>query len=374
MTVMKPIPKSAAVVVIGGGIVGASALYHLAQMGCTDVVLLEQETLASGSTGKASGGIRTQFSDLLNAQIGMECLRRYARFSDEFDMDIDFRRCGYLFLLTRDEEVVDFDRDLLRQAEAGCATVRLDRSQTAALVPNIETRDVIASNWGPEDAVATPEAAVQGYATAARRLGARVVQGCTVRSILVDKGHVTGVETSHGRITAPAIVLAAGFWSHDLAATAGIEIPVSPQVRHVFFTEPCESLAAKLPVTIDYATGIYFKAEGTSILFGGPGSALEDLAPAALHRMPGLGDVGIRGGWSGAYDMSPDGNAIVGKASEITGFVYATGFSGHGFMQGPVIGEHLASLALGLPTHFDLTSLSAERFAAGELRKELHVI
>ena len=370
----KVLPRSAPVVVVGGGIVGASTLWHLAAAGCTDAVLLERETLGSGSTSKAAGGIRAQFSDPLNTAIGLAGLERYARFEADFGADIGFRRCGYLYLLTREEDVAVFDADLDRQAGLGLGTRRIGADDVGELLPGVRTDDVLAANWRPADGAAAPEAAVQAYAVAAAELGARIVQSCPVTAILTRDGAVVAVDTAAGRIATDTVVLTAGVWSRELAAGVGIELPVRGVLKHVFFTDAGDRLPPEIPVTTDYAERFYFHREGAGLLMGGLAATIEDLAPVAVHRIPALEHVGIRGGWHGDYEMSPDANAMVGRAEAPGGLLYATGFSGHGFMQAPVIGEHLAELALGLEPSFDLTPFGIERFAEGRERTELHVV
>ena len=368
------LPATAEVVVVGGGVMGASALYHLARAGCSAAVLIERETLGAGSTSKAAGGIRAQFSDELNIRIALECIRRYERFAEEPGGEIGFKQWGYLFLLTREEEVASFRRSLALQQELGVPSRLLAPDEAAALVPGLRTDDLLAATFCPLDGYATPEAAVQGYASAAARLGATVVQGCAVQRISVQSGRVVAVETEQGRIATSRVVLTAGVWSRELAATAGVDLPVRPEKRHVFFTEPGDPLPRELPLTIDFRTGFYFHREGRGLLFGGREQTLEELAPIAAHRLPLLAELEVRGGWWGYYEMSPDSNAIVGETADPEGLVYATGFSGHGFQQAPVMGEHVACLALGLPTPFDLGPFSLGRFAAGETRTELNVV
>ena len=368
------LPQSAEVVVVGGGVMGASALYHLAKAGCNDALLLERETLAAGSTSKAAGGIRAQFSDELNIRVSLECIRRFERFAAEPGGDIDFKQWGYLFLLQTESEVESFRRSLALQNDLGVPSRLLTPEEAAGIVPAIRTDDLLAATFCPIDGYATPEAAVQGYATAAAGLGAKIVQRCAVKRIVVEAGRVTAVETELGGVAASRVILTAGVWSRELAATARVDIPVHPEKRHVFFTEPGDRLPRELPLTIDFATGFYFHREGSGLLFGGREATLEELAPAAAHRLPALEELEVRGGWWGYYEMSPDHNAIVGQTADPQGLVYATGFSGHGFQQGPVIGEHVADLALGRPTMFDLSPFALERFAAGTVRAELNVV
>lgn len=353
---------------------GASALYHLAQAGCTDAVLVERETLAAGSTGKAAGGLRAQFSDSLNARIGLLGIERYGRFAEQFGVDIGFQQCGYLFLLTREEHVPQFDADLERLNEIGAQVQRLDREDVSALVPGVRADDVVAANWRAEDAKAAPEAAVQAYAQAATALGASLVQSCAAHAIEVADRQVVSVDTARGRIVTDTVILAAGVWSRKLAAGVDLELPVSPLVRHIYFTDAGDTLPRQLPITIDYAERFYVHREGPGLMLGGRQATIDELAPIVVNRIPQLAEIGIRGGWFGSYDMSPDANAIVGRAREPGGLVYGTGFSGHGFMQGPVVGEHLAQLALGEEPTLDLTAFSADRFATGEARTERHVV
>jgi sarcosine oxidase subunit beta len=212
---------------------------------------------------------------------------------------------------------------------------------------------------------------VQGYAAAS---GAAIVQGCSVRRVVVAGGRVCGVETDRGTVATERVICAAGVWSRKLAATCGVELPVEPERRFVFITEPGDLLPHELPLTIDFATGFYFHREGDALLFGGREQSLEAIAPQAVRRLPLLEDIAVRTSWSGLYEMSPDHNAIVGVTADPAGFLYATGFSGHGFQQAPVVGEHLAQLALGLPLSFDLAPFSLERFSRGATRAETNVV
>jgi sarcosine oxidase subunit beta len=360
-------------VVIGGGVIGASTLYHLARAGCRDAVLLERHTLGSGSTSAAAGGFRAQFSDELNIRIGLESIARFARFADEFGVDIGFRQVGYLFLL-RAEELPAFRESLALQRSLGVPTHWLSVSDALKHVPGTSPDGLAAATFCPIDGLATPESVVQGYVGAARGLGARVRQGCAAHAILVEDGRVTAVRTADGDIATRTVVLAAGVWSADLGRTAGVDIPVTPERRYVYYTDSAGPLPARTPLTIDFATGFYFHREGPGLILGGPWATAEDLAPFALERLPIVADLGVASAWSGLYEMSPDHNAIVGACAEPAGLLYATGFSGHGFQQAPVVGEYVADLALGRPSTVDLSALSLRRFASGRERPEANVV
>ncbi len=352
---------------------GASALYHLARAGCADTLLIERATLGAGSTSKAAGGIRAQFSDELNIRIAVENIRRFERFGAEVGADIDFKQWGYLFLLLP-EDVEAFATAVELQRSLGVPSELLTAEAALEIIPHLDLSAIAAATFCPTDGYATPEAVAQGYAAAAVGMGARIVQGTEAVAVDVDGGRVAAVQTSTGRVATPTVICTAGVWSPQLAATVGLHLPVSSQRRHVWLTTRPDPLRHRLPLTIDFATGFYFQREGNRILFGGKHQSIEELAPAATSRLPALEDLPIRYGWWGFYAMSPDHNAIVGRARSPAGFLYATGFSGHGFQQSPVVGEYLADLALHRPPVFDLSPLSVERFATEELKPEGHVV
>jgi len=361
------LPPSAGAVVVGGGVMGAAALYYLGELGCERPVLVERDTLGSGSTGRCAGGVRTMFSDELNVRIGLESIRRLEVFSDELGQELDLRLSGYLFLLADETDADRFEGDLPLQAELGIGSRMLSPEETRTIVPGLEVDDLCAAVFNPRAGTVTPDLVVQGYARAAADRGARVVQSCAATRIVVDDGRVTAVETERGTIVTDRVVLAAGVWSRELARTAGFDLPLERMQRWMFFTDGVPQLPAELPLTIDFSTGFYFHREGDGLAMGGREQTLEEFAPVAAARLPLLEDVGIRSSWWGYYEVSPDHNALIGSES---GVHYATGFSGHGFQQGPVVGEHLARLALDLEPTFDLTCFDTARFAAGRRQVE----
>jgi glycine/D-amino acid oxidase-like deaminating enzyme len=365
--------RSADVVVIGGGVVGVSALYHLAHAGCRDAVLVERDELGAGSTAAAAGGFRAQFSDELNVRIAVACIDRFRRFSDEFGVDIGLRQVGYLFLL-RTAEVPAFRDSVRLQRSLGVPAELISLDEALTHVPGLDTTGLAAASFCPIDGLATPYSVVQGYAGAARRLGARILRHHAVRDIMVRDGRVTGVRTEHGDIATPRVVLAAGVWSAQLAGTAGVDLPVTGQRRYVYYFAGTAGLPDRTPLTIDFSSGFYFHRDGAGLVAGGPWPSAEDLAGPALRRVPGLAEVGVARSWSGLYEMSPDHNAIVGACDEPEGLCYATGFSGHGFQQAPVVGQYVADLALGRPPALDLSPFSLRRFADDRLRPEANVV
>ncbi len=383
---MSPLPPRADVVVIGGGVIGTSVAFHLAEAG-VGVCLLERDELASGSTSRAAGGFRAQFSDPLNIAIGLRSIEAFARFGERPGREIDLRQVGYLFLLDRDEDVAAFEESVALQNELGVPSRFVTLEEVRAICPLAGLEGVLAATFGPLDGHASPEAVVQGYAAGARAHGATVLTHSAVTGIDLAGDEIRRVRTAHGTLETGTVVCAAGVWSSELARMVGLELPVEPVFREVGFTGPDESLPDRIPMTIDFSTGFYFHREGPGLLFGmadrdqPPGfdapsdpAWLERVLVVAERRLPSLVDMGIAGGWKGYYEVTPDHNALVGEAPEISRFLYATGFSGHGFLQGPSVGEIVRDLVLGHTPFVDVSPLSVERFARHEPRPERNVV
>jgi sarcosine oxidase, subunit beta len=332
-----------------------------------DVVLLERDALASGSTSKSAGGIRTQFADELNIRIALRSLPEFEAMGDA----VSFRQHGYLFLLDNDADVATFRAGLELQHALGVDSRELTPAEAQEFVPQLEVDDLVAATYCPRDGTATPEAVVQHYASAS---GATIKQSCAATGIVVEHGRIVGVETAAGRIATDTVVCCAGVWSREVGAFAGVELPVEGEARSMWFTPQDGGLPERLPLTIDFSTGFYVHREGPGLAFGGRERALEDVAEAAARRLPVLADLPVQSSWWGWYDVSPDWNALVGEAPHVSRFLYATGFSGHGFQQAPAVGEHLAELVVGREPTLDLSAFSAERFAAGAERPETFVV
>ncbi len=388
------LPERADVVVVGGGVMGASTAFHLAEAG-VGVVLLERASLAGGSTSKAAGGVRAQFSDPLNIALGARGLEAFARFGERPGQEIDLHRNGYLFLLTRPDDVAGYEAAVGLQNDLGVPSSMLTPAEAAALVPGLRTDDVLAAAYHAGDGYCSPESVVLGYAGGARRHGAAVLTRVEVLGLDAAGSGAVAVRTSRGTVTADAVVCAAGAWSGEVGAMAGVDLPVTPLRRQILVTEPLPAalggaLPASMPMTIDAASTFYLHREGPGVLLGmswpgeRPGFRLDvddawlpDLTAAIERRAPGLLDVGIATAWAGLYEVTPDHNALLGEAaSPACGgrFLYATGFSGHGFLQGPAVGEVLRDLYLGRAPFVDVTPLSADRFVRGETRPERAIV
>lgn len=385
------LPAAADVVIIGGGVIGLSAAYHLAAAGVADVVVLEQGDLGGGSTSKAAGGVRTAFSDEVNVRLAQRSLAAFERFGAEHDQGIDLHRSGYLFLLSDADQVADFAAASRLQRSFGIDSQMIDVAEACELSPLASQDGLTGAMWSPDDGHCSPESVVLGYAGSARRRGVRIVTGCAVTGIDVQAGAVTAVSTTGGLISTRTVVCCAGAWSRQVGAWAGVHLPVDALRRHVAITSPMPELDPATPFTIDFATSLYFHREGPGLLIGVPDADdvwgvdtardtgrdpawLEHLAGLMQQRMVGVDDLGLRIAWAGLYEVTPDHNALIGRAAEVEGFVYATGFSGHGFLMGPAVGEVVRDLVLGEPPVVDVVELSATRFEAGSGRAERHIV
>jgi len=383
------LPKSADVVIVGGGVMGASTAYHLARKGSRNVVLLERNSLfGQEATGKCAGGIRYQFATEINIRLSLLSLPMLDRFEEELGQAIDLRTCGYLFLLTREEDVKAFQANVALQHRLGVMTEWLTADEVRRRLPLMRLDDLLAATWYPRDGLADPNGVVQGYVAGARRLGAKFLSDVEVIGIQMDKGQVRGVRTKLGDIATPVVVNAAGPWAAQIGVMAGIEIPVVPVRRQVAVTTPIRDLPSDFPFVIDFARNLYFHREGPAILTGM--SNLNELPSfdqrvdpewelihfdAAMARMPLLENVGISTRWAGLYEVSPDAHPILGKAEEAERFYCITGFSGHGFMHAPGCGLLLAEEILDGKAHtVDISSLDLHRFREGRQIVEYNVV
>jgi glycine/D-amino acid oxidase-like deaminating enzyme len=352
------------VVIVGGGAMGTSVAWHLRRLGITDVVLLERDSLAAGSTSRSAGGIRTQFSDELNVRIALRSLEEFERMEG-----IELRQYGYLFLLDRVEDVALFQAALALQHRLGVPSRELSVDEALAIVPQLDPEGLLAATYCELDGYASPESVVQWYAQ-----GMDVRQGCAVTGIRVEHGRIAGVESTKGDIACGTVVCCAGAWSGEVAALAGFDLPVEGERRWMWFCPEDGGLPERLPLTIDFSTSFYFHREGPGLVFGGKEQSLEEVAEHAARRLPVLIDLPVQSSWWGYYEMSPDHNALVGRAQEPEGFLYATGFSGHGFQQSPAVGEYVAEVVAGHEPTLDLSVFDAARFARGLARPESVVI
>ena len=389
------LPGHARVVVIGGGVMGTSIAFHLAEAGVRDVVLLEQGTLGCGSSAKPLGGVRATFSDPGNVLLGQRSLETYERFAERFSTDIGLRQVGYLFLCRSDVEVASVEASTALQQSLGASGRMITPAEAVRLNPLVDGSVLTGASFSWRDGYAEPAKVVAAYATAFSALGGRLVERTTVTDIETAGGAVTAVETDRGTIRTDAVVVAAGAWSAQLGAMAGAPLPVVPVRRQIGFTptsaNPGGAPFPTVPFTLDLSTTLYFHNYAGGMLLGisnadepeGFGREFDDawvpaFDAAAQVVAPSLVGRPLEGGWAGLYENTPDHNAIIGVSRDLDGFFYATGFSGHGFLQAPAVGEVVRDLYRGAEPFLDVTPFDVARFApdpAGHaLLAEVHII
>ena len=381
--------RTADVVVIGGGVMGASTAYHLALKGCRNVVLLERESFfGMQATGRCAGGIRYQFGTEINVRLSLLSLPMLDRFEEELGQPVDLRYCGYLFLLTDEKDVEVFRQNVEMQHRLGVQTEWLEPAQIGEMAPLLNLEGVLAGTFHARDGLADPNGVTQGYVSGARRLGARLLTDVEVTGIHVEGGRVRGVATTHGEVATPVVVNAAGPWAGVVGGMAGVDIPIVPVRRQIVVTAPLPAIPPDFPFTIDFAQSLYFHREGPGILTGmsNPNQPVSfdqsvdqewELAhlEAAMQRLPILEQAGLASRWAGLYEVSPDAHPILGHISQVEGFYCIGGFSGHGFQHGPACGLLLAEEILDGKAHtLDITSLDLDRFKEGREIIEYNVV
>ena len=382
------IPTSTDIVIIGGGVMGASIAYHLASRGTEKLVLLEKESLfGQGSTGRCAGGVRYQFGTEVNIKLSLASLPMLERFKEEIGQEIDYRKCGYLFLLSNENDLKVFQHNVEMQRKLGVQTEWLDGNEIRKRLPMMKLDDVIAGTFHQKDGLVDPNSVVMGYISASQKMGVKAITDADVTGIRTSGDKVEGVETSQGFIKTRMVVNAAGAWAGQIGQMAGVHIPIQPIRRQMFTTSPMTEIPQDFPFVIDFSKLLYFHREGEGFLIGmsnpseKPGFDISvdqnwEMAnlEAAIERMPLLENASRASHWAGLYEVTPDAHPIFGKTN-VDGFLVCAGFSGHGFMHGPVAGKLMSEFILdGVFSTVDVSMLDLLRFDEGRLIKEYNVV
>jgi sarcosine oxidase, subunit beta len=384
--------KKTEIVIIGGGVVGASIAFHLTEKGAKDVLILEREPAqGSGSTGKATGGVRAQFETEINIKMSLYSLEFFK--NREFDCEYDPR--GYLFFATSKKGADYLQKNVEKQKSLGVKDVEIvDRKTIAEICPILNCEDITAGSFGKHDGFINPLAVMNGFTKKALENGAKIEFDAEVFSIKTDGGKVKSIETNKGEIECEKVVLATGAWAKQLAKTAGIALPVEPQKRQIVWAESKNNLPENLPMVIDIETGFHFRPARdfvnpretkNEILFAYPDASeansfdtnfdfsfIEKVYDRAKHRSKFLYETKpvLEKCRAGLYENTPDHHAILGGCS-VEGLYFANGFSGHGVMHSPATGRALSEIILDDEAKFlDVSCLSFERFATGKLLHE----
>lgn len=373
--------ESADVLIIGGGIIGLSIAYHLARRGGLRIVVAERAArVGTGSTAKATGGIRHQFSSEVNIRLTQLSLPAFQRFEEEMGEPVDLVQHGYLFVTARPGAVEAMRAGLRLQQSLGVPSRWVAPEETQALFPGLRSDDLAGGTFCPIDGSASPYGAVQGYLRRCLDLGVQVHTGEEVIGVEVRGNAVQGVRAPGRVYAAPAVVNTAGPHAREVAAMVGVDLPVHPYRRQVFVMSPLPGLPRGLPLTVDIDTGWYVHQDRAgALLVGGtdkdsrPGleeivdwDGFDAVARAALHRVPPMRHARVARAYAGIRSLTPDFHAILGAVPGLRGFYCANGFSGHGFMHAPAVGLLMAEEILdGGATTLDLAPLAITRFAGG---------
>ncbi len=340
----------ARIVVAGSGAIGASVAYHLALAGADDVVVAERGELCGGSTSRAMGGVRQQFSTAAEVVLARESIEFLAALGPRF-----FQQVGYLFVATTEDGLAGLDERRELQNALGVPVERVD----ASVVAGLTTRDILGATCCWLDGVADPPAVARELLRRASELGVEIREQCAAEEVDRD-----------------VLVIACGPWSPELAATVGVDLPIRPLCRQILETSPLAALPEDLPMVIEVETGFHFRRRGDRLLLamGDPSprwtfdtTVDESLVPDRLERLarryPPAAGATIEHSWAGLYDMTPDAHPIVGRIAD--GVFAACGFSGHGFMQSPAVGRALAEQIIAGTSSLDLSPYALERFEHG---------
>jgi sarcosine oxidase subunit beta len=384
--------ETADVVIIGGGVVGSSIAYHLAEQGCTNVLIVEREEKQGlGSTSKSMGGVRAQFATPVNIRMSLYSIDVFSRFEELTGQTADYRAHGYLFAATKESHLKYLRENQEKQRALGLTnTEMISPEDIVKMIPQVRADDLIGGSYCPTDGFVDPYSVMSGFAKGARDRGARLWLNAQVTDIDIAKGEITGVRTTKGDVSASTVVNAAGPWASIIAEMAGQQLPVVPLRRQIVKTQRCDFLPMKFPMFIDMSSGFHFRREGEAILMAwldedeiyGFKTAftpefIEKVLLHAVNRVPQFADLPVnpRQCWAGMYEMTPDHHAIIGPSPDVKGLYYANGFSGHGVMHSPATGRILSDLILhGRCEVIDATPLRFARFAEGELLEETAVL
>ena len=380
--------KTYDVIIIGGGIHGASLAFHLTKRGVKPVVL-EKNVLASAATGRSSGLVRMHYDLELDSRLAWESFQYYHNWDEMVGGDCGFTRTGFLQFISPGYEE-QLKANVAMQQRIGIPTFLVNADDVRRLAPHFNADDVTLAAYEPESGYADPPAAASGLMNAARQRGAELEQGCEVTAILTSGGRVSGVETTTGAYAAPVVVNAAGAWAAEVARMVGLDIPVDTWRHDTMFIKRPSGLCPSHPTAIDNANSMYFRPETGGLTLVG----LEDNNPIGedptgytdrsqpgfveraieriCRRIPIMEQASLHSSHGGYDGITPDQHPILGQDGP-EGFYLQCGFSGTGFKIAPAVGACMAELILdGAPQTADITPFTPKRFREGKLVKGEH--
>ena len=376
--------KTTEAVVIGGGVMGTSILYNLASRGVKAPVLLERDTLGSGSTGRSSGIIRMHYSTEVCTRLSWESYHIFMNFDEIVGGDVSFVKTGFMLFVPEDA-VGGIEHNVAIQQAVGVDARIVSRQEAQELAPGFELGDNEAFGWEPESGHADPSGTAMAYAARSRDLGADVVLESPATGVEVENGRVAAVTTANERYETPIAVVATGPWSAGFLPKLGLDLPLEATRHEVFYIRRPMDRLPSMPGGADMANLTYFRPEGADLTLVGNGNVetevdpdtynprpsmdyVQDIWMRVAKRIPDLAEGEFYTGYAGLYTSTPDLHPIVDRVDGIDGLYVCTGFSGHGFKLSPTVGICMAELILdGAARTVDITPLRISRFAEGDL-------
>jgi len=380
--------EKADAVVIGGGIIGMAAAFYLARAQYGKIVLLERDSLTgTGSTSKAAGGIRAQFSNRVNIKMSMLSEKLFCQFKEDTGQEALFDQVGYMFLLSRPEDVESFYLSVELQRSLGLKVDILKADDIARLAPHVRLDDIHSATFCADDGLADPHEFLSGYEKAARNLGVEIELETEVTGLTRTGDRITEVITNRGNIACGMVVNATGAFGSQIGQMIGVDLPVQPIRRQCVTTGELDFVRPDFPMVVDVASGLYFHKESKGLLLGWadpdvkPSTDIsidpdytDNILERALDRIPQLETAEVANQWAGLYEVTPDHRAIIGYEPKVEGLFHVLGFSGHGLMQAPAAGLICSQILTDQKPEIDISDLSPARFSKGKIQKETNVI
>lgn len=381
--------RIADVVIIGAGISGCSIAYHLAEKGVKNVVVIDKGYIAGGSTGRCGAGVRMQWGTEMNCRLAKQSIEFYENANEilEYDRDVSFYQGGYLLLASTDKEMEQFEENVELQNSLDIPSRMVSKEEAKEIVPHLNTDDIKGAAFCQKDGFLDPFLTTDAFYKAAKKMGVEFMTYTEVTGIKKEGNKVTEVMTTKGNIRTNSVVNAAGGYSKNICEMVGIDLPVYSERHQILVTEPIEHVQG--PMVMSFSKNIYCQqnpAKGTFIMGRGDDTEprdlritsswefLEEMAKTVTETLPPVGNLRVVRQWSGLYNMTPDKQPIYGLAEDLNNFYLAVGFSGHGFMFGPLTGMVISEMITNSEPTVDVSLLGIERFEKGNLILEPSVV